>query len=186
MVLSVRHVLPLALWLMFAAAASAQTSTIAGEFTAEPPTLVSLGFDWRINEGPQRFIAQAALRGLDRWVSAGTPPAQAARIELASERPPVIARDACGIALGGVRTPMVDVPAVTLSGEPPPGSSGHGWLVGSTAPLDSATLLRRYHDQAGYLADYARSLDAAIDGGFLLPEHREELLAAAATVTFAS
>jgi len=35
---------PIALGLLFAGALSAQTTTIAGEFTAEPPTLVSLGF----------------------------------------------------------------------------------------------------------------------------------------------
>ena len=35
--------LPIALGLVFVGALSAQTSTTAGEFTAEPPTLVSLG-----------------------------------------------------------------------------------------------------------------------------------------------
>jgi hypothetical protein len=43
-----RPVLSIALWVTFAGAVCAQTSTTAGEFTAEPPTLVSLGFEWRI------------------------------------------------------------------------------------------------------------------------------------------
>ena len=38
-----------ALALLFGGALSAQTSTVAGEFTTEPPTLVSLGFEWRIS-----------------------------------------------------------------------------------------------------------------------------------------
>ncbi len=80
------------------------------------------GVDWRINEGPHRFLAQAALHALQRWVCQGTPPPRAARIDLASQQPPVIARDQYGIALGGVRTPAVDVPAATLSGQGPPGS----------------------------------------------------------------
>src|SRR5882757_7612886 len=40
------RVLPLGL--IFAGIVTAQTSTTAGEFTSEPPTLVSLGFEWKI------------------------------------------------------------------------------------------------------------------------------------------
>jgi hypothetical protein len=137
----------------------------------------SLDVDWRINEGPHRFIAQAALHALHRWVGEGTPPPQAARLELASQQPLVIARDQYGIALGGVRTPPVDVPVVTLSGQGPPGAAGPGWLVGSTTPLDDATLLQLYGDKSGYLSAFTRSLDAAIRDGFLLLADRAELLA---------
>ena len=56
----------------------------------------------------------------------------------------------------------MDVPVATLSGEGPPGVTGPGWLVGSTTPLDDATLLRLYGDKSGYLDTYTRSLDAAI------------------------
>jgi len=45
---------PVALGLLFVGALSAQTSTTAGEFTAEPPTLVSLGFEWRITGDDNR------------------------------------------------------------------------------------------------------------------------------------
>ena len=138
----------------------------------------SLGVDWRINEGPHRFLAQAALHALHRWVGEDTPP-RAARIELASQQPLVIARDQYGIALGGVRTPPVDVPVATLSGQGPPGAAGPGWLVGSTTPLDDATLLRLHGDKSGYLSAYIRSLDATIKDGFLLPADRAELLAQA-------
>jgi hypothetical protein len=49
-----KYVLSVALSLIFAGAASAQTSTTAGEFTSEPPTLVSLGFEWRITGDDNR------------------------------------------------------------------------------------------------------------------------------------
>src|ERR1022692_1870352 len=52
-----KKVFPIALVLLFSAALSAQTSTIAGEFTAEPPTLVSLGFEWRITGDDNRNAA---------------------------------------------------------------------------------------------------------------------------------
>jgi len=49
------HALLLALSLLaFHSAASAQNTTAAGEFTAEPPTLVSLGFEWRITGDDNR------------------------------------------------------------------------------------------------------------------------------------
>jgi hypothetical protein len=46
--------LSIALWVTFAGVVCAQTSTTAGEFTAEPPTLVSLGFEWRITGDDNR------------------------------------------------------------------------------------------------------------------------------------
>jgi hypothetical protein len=143
------------------------------------PTAALLGCDWRSNEGPQRLVAQAALNALERWVRDGTPPPGAARIGLAAENPTRIARDRHGIAEGGVRTPDVDVPVCVLSGEAPPGVNGPGWLVGSTTPLEPAELVRLYGDADGYLTAFRRSADEAIDAGFLLPAHREEMLARA-------
>ncbi len=146
-----------------------------------------MGCDWRINEGPHRFIAQAALHALVEWQAAGTPPPAAPRIELESLSPAVIARDKAGNAIGGVRTPALDVPVATLRGEAPPGpATAPGWLVGSTTPLPAPELLSRYGDEAGYLSAYTESLDAAIKAGFLLPAHRDELLAQAAEVSFRS
>lgn len=145
------------------------------------PAAALLGCDWRINEGPQRLVAQAALSALERWVRDGTPPPEAARIGLAAESPGRIARDRHGIAEGGVRTPDVDVPVSVLSGEAPPGAGGPGWLVGSTTPLEPAELARLYGDADGYLTAFRRSTDEAIEAGFLLPAHRGELLAKAET-----
>jgi hypothetical protein len=143
-----------------------------------------MGVDWRINEGPHRFVAQAALHALVRWVTEGIPPPSAESIEF-TPAPPKIARDQAGIAIGGVRTPFVDVPVVVLSGESPPGTGSQlGWLVGSTTPLPADDLARRYGDEAGYRRAYAEALDRAIEAGFVLPAHRDELLAQADAVTF--
>src|SRR5712671_3334192 len=43
-----------ALLAMVALRADAQTATIAGEFSVEPPTLLSLGFDWNITGDDNR------------------------------------------------------------------------------------------------------------------------------------
>jgi Alpha/beta hydrolase domain len=145
------------------------------------PAAALLGCDWRINEGPQRLVAQAALSALERWVRDGTPPPEAARIGLAAQSPARIARDRHGIAVGGVRTPDVDAPACVLSGEAPHGARGPGWLVGSTTPMEPAELVRLYGDADGYLTAFRQSADEAIAAGFLLPAHRDELLARAQT-----
>lgn len=147
------------------------------------PVAALLGCDWQINSGPHRFVAQAALHALDTWVRDGTPPPRADRIQLTSVDPATIARDGHGIALGGVRTPAVDVPVAVHSGEGPAGAAP-GFLVGATTPLPPEALLRLYGDRAGYLSAFTASLDAAIAAGFLLPAHRVQLLAEAEAVSF--
>src|SRR5690242_14867280 len=54
MMLLQRPFLPVMFALLCTVAISAQTGTVAGEFTAEPPTLVSLGFEWRITGDDNR------------------------------------------------------------------------------------------------------------------------------------
>jgi hypothetical protein len=145
-----------------------------------------LGCDFEVNEGPQHFVAEAALVALDRWVAHAEPPSKAPPLELAKTDPPEIARDAWGNAIGGVRTPAVDVPIAALSGEAPPGASELCSLFGSTVAFDDGTLVSLYGDKQGYLAAYERSLDQAITGGFLLARDRDELLAQARAVAFPS
>ncbi len=49
-----KHIRPLALGLIFGSVLSAQSATTSGQFTAEPPTLVSLGFEWTITGDDNR------------------------------------------------------------------------------------------------------------------------------------
>ncbi len=83
-----------------------------------------LGCDFRVNEGPQHFVAQAALVALDQWVRNGVAPPTAPPLLLSKTDPAEIARDPLGNAIGGVRTPAVDVPVSALSGEAPPARAG--------------------------------------------------------------
>jgi len=153
---------------------------VVGKFAA------LLGCDMAVNEGPQHFVAQAALVALNRWITAGTPPPTAPPLHLSSQAPPRIARDHHGNAMGGVRTPLVDVPAAALSGEAAPGASRICSLFGSTVPFEAETLVALYGDRGGYLVAYQRSLDEAIGAGFLLASDRDELLAGARRVPFPS
>lgn len=143
-----------------------------------------LGCNFTINQGPEHFVVQAALHGLDRWVRDGVAPPVAPRLQLAATAPPRLARDDLGNALGGVRTPAVDTPVAALSGQAPPGTSVLCSLFGSTTPFDAPTLVRLYHDRAGYLTAYTRSLDKAIGARFVLPADRATLLSEAEHVAF--
>ena len=144
----------------------------------------AMGCDFTINEGPQHYVAKAALVALERWVTDGVAPPTAPPLQMASTSPPEIARDAVGNALGGVRTPAVDVPVSALSGVAPPGVSQLCALFGSTVRFDQTTLADHYGDQEGYIADFTRSLDATIAAGFLLESDRAQLVAEASAVEF--
>ncbi|MEZ5207554.1 MAG: alpha/beta hydrolase domain-containing protein [Acidimicrobiales bacterium] len=57
---------------------------------------------------------------------------------------PAIARDADGIALGGIRYPVVDVPVQVLSGDPGPAPDIICLLTGTTNPIPAERLAELY------------------------------------------
>lgn len=133
-----------------------------------------------INNGPMHLVAKAAFRALGTWVVTGTAPPTAPLFTLTSDVSPNIARSGDGIALGGVRTPPVDVPVDVLSGAPGPNPALLCLLLGSTLPLPSARLAARYPTRAEYLQLYRSDAAATIRAGFVLAADRQALLRFAA------
>ena len=129
-----------------------------------------------INNGPMHLVAKAALRWLTNWVQTGKKPPIAPLIDVEPGSPPQIVRNSDGIALGGIRTPLVDVPVATLSGAPGPNPSLICLLLGSTTPFSAARLAQLYPSKEAYLHLYDASADRAIKAGFVLPEDRAALL----------
>ena len=121
-----------------------------------------------INNGPMHLVAKAALRALVNWIDTGAPPPEQPRLATTATSPVAIARDADGIATGGIRTPFVDVPAVVLSGEPGPDPSLLCILLGSTMPLPTPSFAERYGDT--YRTRFDEATRKAISAGVLLPE----------------
>ena len=114
-----------------------------------------------------------------RWVSDGTAPPRAPRLELDPERPGFLL-DEDGIARGGIRTPWVDVPAAVLSGL---GQSGEVFalLFGRTELFDEQALAERYPGgRPEYLERFGAALDGTVAAGFILDDDRSEILAVAA------
>jgi len=118
-----------------------------------------------INDGPQRAVARQAFSSLIGWVQGGDAPAASPLIDTASG---AIVRDPDGNATGGIRTPPVDAPTSTLSGEPPAGSSVICSLFGSTTPFTPAQLAARYATHDAYVSAVSDSATAAVAAGHLL------------------
>jgi hypothetical protein len=130
-----------------------------------------------INNGPLHLVAKAGFHALTAWMENGKAPRTAPRFELTANTPPQIMRDSNGIALGGIRTPPVDVPVAALSGAPGPNPSTICLLLGSNAPFSDAQLRQLYPSRARYRDEYRADADRAIKAGFVLPQDRAALLA---------
>jgi hypothetical protein len=141
------------------------------------PVADSLDCGAAINDGPMHFVVKAGVRALDRWLSTGQAPPVAPRVELTGGDDPEIRRDADGIALGGIRTPPVDVPLDVLSGVPGPNEDFLCLLLGSTKPLPPQRLAELYSSREDYEQRYEVATDAAIEAGFVLAEDKAAMLA---------
>jgi hypothetical protein len=151
-----------------------------------------------INDGPMTYSMRAALRHLRRWMETGTPPPAAQPLSTDGRE---IRRDAAtGIALGGVRTPHVDVPVRTLSGVREPAEGG-GFcrLFGRTdewnndadpwdgtpadpSPTPEPVLSTLYRSPSVYRARFDEALEKAVTNGFVLGEDIAVIRAEAAGV----
>jgi hypothetical protein len=131
-----------------------------------------------VNDGPQHWVINAALHHLDRWVTFGTPPSIAPRLQTTSApgvSPVVFAKDANGNTLGGIRTPFVDAAIATLLGtgnSTAPGGSPTSTfcsIFGLTIPFSDAQLATLYPSHDDFVRDYMVAVLSAVNAGYLLP-----------------
>ncbi|MDG2029161.1 MAG: alpha/beta hydrolase domain-containing protein [Acidimicrobiales bacterium] len=124
---------------------------------------------------PLEFFVRAAYQRLILWAEDGVAAPSASRITMtAIDVVSVAERDDVGNALGGVRSPFVDVPIASYQG----GDTGSVicGLGGVETPLDANTLGERYDDLDDYLAQFGAALTATIDAGFLRSEDQSAIL----------
>jgi len=129
-----------------------------------------------INTGPMALVIRAAFDALNTWVTDGKAPSTADPLLVQNGR---ISRDEHGNALGGLRTPAVDAPIATLTGE---GNSKPGIfcsIFGSTTPFDAATLSTLYPTHADYVTKVTAAAKAAVTAGHLLQADSDLIVAAA-------
>lgn len=119
------------------------------------------------------LAADAAIVHVKRWIEGGTPPPMQPTIDV-SGNPPVIERDAHGIANGGVRLPDVEVPTSCNTGY----NTGAGLetLVGSTKPFPAVELKKLYPTHDAYVAKVIAAAKAAREAGVILPHTERDYI----------
>jgi hypothetical protein len=129
-----------------------------------------------INTGPQREVLRAAFVALVAWVRDGTAPASAPPIEIDADGR--LQRDADGNVLGGVRTPAVDAPIATHTGESDSPEIMFQ-LFGASDPLPPERVAELYATHDDYVRAVTASADEAVAAGFLLAADRDVIVEAA-------
>jgi hypothetical protein len=118
---------------------------------------------------PMRYAASSAVHQLDRWVRGGPAPDNGPRFEFSGGQ---LAKDADGNTEGGIRLPPIDVPVARYE-------STSCQLGGITIPFTDLELASRYGTHAEYHEQMAARTDAAVAGGWMLPEDASDLMARA-------
>tara|TARA_R110001599_G_scaffold65838_2_gene185765 strand:+ start:13467 stop:15014 length:1548 start_codon:yes stop_codon:yes gene_type:complete len=137
-----------------------------------------LGFincDKPMNNGPQHYVFNTAVRSLNAWVAGGNPPPASPRLELNDDESDY-RYDNLGNVLGGIRTPYVDAPSAVLRGEANLGNS-FCFLFGTTALFRADQMASLYVDEAGFVAAVTEATDSAVEAGFLLREDADAIIA---------
>lgn len=119
--------------------------------------------------GPQHYyVASAALHHLNRCVSDGVSMPRGDRLSTVPNAPHILKRDAHGNALGGVRTPWMDVPTALLTGVDPESA-------GLAAPFPAGMLTKLYPTVDAYQRAFDAATEIAVDSGFLLRADAAEI-----------
>jgi hypothetical protein len=120
-----------------------------------------------INSGPQHFVLKAAMAALNKWVRKGKAPKSAPRLEVDAGPPIRIRTDEHGNALGGIRTPQVDVPIATFTGVQP--GSLLCQLFGTTTVFTDAQLAALYPSHKDFVSKYKKAIKRSQKAGWILP-----------------
>lgn len=114
------------------------------------------------------YSFHAGFAALEAWVRAGTPAPKAARIGIVDAGTPQarIETDTHGNAVGGMRSPYLDVPAATFHSGHGAGP-GCGQNFGYSEPFSWQRMERLYGTYAAYARKVATSIDAAVAARWL-------------------
>jgi hypothetical protein len=137
-----------------------------------------------VNAGSHTYELRAALDAVTKWITRGIAPSQSPRLEVNPTNRRAFSTDANGEALGGIRTPQVQVPVARLSGIGQPGSTSIGTqpsnsstissatlcsILGTTVPFNSAQLAALYPSHAAFVAKWDAATATEVKQGYLLP-----------------
>ncbi len=129
---------------------------------------------------PRRFTLDAAIADLRTWVSDGIRAPAAPRIERTDAAPTSAAkkleRDRDGNAIGGLRSPIVQVPVTTYNGE--------GCIsAGTMTPLSADRIAELYPTHERYVRELLAATDEAVSKRFLVCQDAETIMRKASATT---
>jgi hypothetical protein len=165
---------------LYQVAGSSHIWTSQVDYTPGPADLVRAGFpanDWQDNclepnnPFPLEYQLNAAWDNLDQWVRAGVPAPHAPHISAVGDGTPAatILTDQYGNALGGVRSPAVDVPTATYYGTTAgPGTCTLLW--GHWTPFSKAQLQQLYPSHNAYVQAVQSDVSSLRSGRWLTKE----------------
>jgi alpha/beta hydrolase family protein len=129
---------------------------------------------------PRRFTLDAAIVDLRTWVAKGVRAPAAPRIERTAAVPdsPMkkLDRDRDGNAIGGLRSPIIQVPFATYNGEAFVAS-------GTTIALSPERIAQLYPTHKGYVRRLLATTDEAVAKRFLVCEDAETIMRKASAST---
>jgi hypothetical protein len=140
-----------------------QTKMGQPAFTSAWPIAYKCAIDIAITDAPlYRYAMNAALANVDRWVREGTPAPRGQRVEVRNGGTPQAAFvfDEFGNAVGGVRSPYLEVPAATYRAKTP-GQGVCGNLL-SIVPFDWARLEKLYGSHTAYATKVGQAVDRLV------------------------
>ena len=163
------------------------TSQVA--YTPGSDDLVRAGFpanDWQdnclapLNPFPLEYQLNAAFDNLDTWVRTGVPAPQASHMTAIGDGTPAatILTDEYGNALGGVRSPAVDVPTATYYGTAPGGGTCL-LLWGHYEPFTASQLQRLYTSHDAYVTEVKADVHTLLNERWLTREDAAAITSAA-------
>ncbi|MEN7536706.1 alpha/beta hydrolase domain-containing protein [Aurantiacibacter flavus] len=132
------------------------------------------------NDVPFAMLLSGAFRNLDRWSREGVPPprAEPLQVEKPGTRDAKVLTDEFGNALGGLRTPQLDVPVARYYHR----MTGPGIceLWGYREPFSADVLEALYPTQEAYLSRFRESVESLVAERWIEPEDGHELIRQAA------
>ena len=140
----------------------------------------ALGCAQPLNAGGQYVVLMAVMSHLEEWVRDGTAPRKFPRLDVTGEGDSIEAvRDELGIATGGVRTPLVDVPLAANTGHAT-NTPNFCRVMGVQEPFDAATLAELYPNGSHeYVEAFDEAVDRAVKKGIWLEPEAKNYKAAA-------
>jgi Alpha/beta hydrolase domain len=128
---------------------------------------------------PTHYLFNAAHVLLDRWARHESPPPHVDRIQVDTNGGTVL--DQYGNALGGLRTPWLDVPIATYYPTSTPASTCS--LQGHRVPFDPARLKTLYPDHGAYVRPFIAATEHLVAQGFLTRPDADAVINTAASAS---